>query len=167
MSNGKSTSDILPALPAPVATRRRARIITLWLLQVLLAFQFAGGGWLKLSGAPEMVELFDAIGAGQWLRVVVGALELAGAIGLVIPRLAGLAALGLSGLLVGASATNLFILDAAPWLPIGLLLLSALIAWGRWPQTRVEQQSGQDTGQRTPAGVHPGLGRRAQHADPA
>ena len=56
MSNAKSTSDILPALPAPVATRRRARTIALWLLQVLVAFQFAGGGWLKLSGAPQMVE---------------------------------------------------------------------------------------------------------------
>ena len=164
MSNAKSTSDILPALPAPVATRRRARIITLWLLQVLLAFQFAGGGWLKLSGAPEMVEFFDAIGAGQWWRVVVGALELAGAIGLVIPRLAGLAALGLSGLLVGAGATNLFMLDADPWLPIGLLLLTALIAWGRRPRTRAQQHSDQDTGQRAPAGAEPGLGRQARHA---
>ena len=164
MRNAKTTSDVLPT---PVTARGRARTIGLWVLQVLVAFQFAGGGWLKLSGAPEMVDLFAAIGAGQWLRVLVGALELAGAIGLVIPRLAGLAALGLSSLLVGAGATNLFILDAAPWLPIGLLLLSALIAWGRWPQTRVELQSGQGTGQRTPAGGHPGLGRRSQHADPA
>ena len=82
----------------------------------------------------------------------------------MIPRLASLAALGLSGLLVGASATNLFILDADPWLPIGLLLLTALIAWGRRPRTRAEQPSGQDTGQRAPTGAEPGLGRQAQHA---
>jgi putative oxidoreductase len=63
-------------------------------------------------------------------------LEIAGAIGLLIPRTAGLAALGLSGLLVGAIATNLFILDANTWVAVGLLLMSALIAWGRWPQTR-------------------------------
>src|SRR5919202_1150466 len=114
MRHAKTTSDILPE---PPATRRRARTIALSVLQVLVAFQFAGGGWLKLSGDPAMVDLFAAIGVGQWFRVVVGALELAGAIGLVIPRLAGLAALGLSSLLVGATATKLFILDDDPWPP--------------------------------------------------
>jgi hypothetical protein len=132
MRNTKTTSG---SLPAP-ATRGRAITITLWVLQVLLAFQFAGGGWLKLSGAPVMVDMFATIGAGQWFRILVGSLEIAGAIGLLIPRTAGLAALGLSGLLVGAIATNLFILDANTWVAVGLLLMSALIAWGRWPQTR-------------------------------
>jgi uncharacterized membrane protein YphA (DoxX/SURF4 family) len=133
MRNTKTTSDILPA---PVATRRRALTIALWVLQLLVAFLFAGGGWLKLSGAPVMVDMFATIGVGQWFRIVVGTLEIAGAIGLVIPPIAGLAALGLSGLMVGAIATNLFILNADPWSPIGLLLMCALIAWGRWPQTK-------------------------------
>ena len=131
MSNNKTVSDIRPA---PVATRRRAFTIALWVLQVLLAFQFAGGGWLKLSGAPVMVEMFDAIGAGQWLRFMVGGLEIAGAIGLLIPRIAGVAALGLCGLLLGAIATNLFILNADSSVAVGLLVMSALIVWGRWPQ---------------------------------
>jgi hypothetical protein len=39
-------------------------------------------------------------------------LELAGAIGLVIPVLAGLAALGLTALLIGATYTQLVVLDA-------------------------------------------------------
>ena len=133
MHETRTTSGILSA---SVATRPRALTIMLWLLQILLALQYAGGGWLKLSGAPVMVDMFAAIGAGQWFRVVVGALEIAGAVGLVIPRLAGLAALGLSGLLVGAIATNLFILHADPWVALVLLLMSCLIAWGRWPQTR-------------------------------
>jgi uncharacterized membrane protein YphA (DoxX/SURF4 family) len=133
MRSTKTTSDIPHA---PAATRGRALTITLWVLQLLLAFQFAGGGWLKLSGAPVMVDMFAAIGAGQWFRIVVGALEIAGAIGLLIPRIAGLAALGLSGLLVGAISTNLLILNADSRVAIVLLLLSALIAWGRWPQTK-------------------------------
>jgi hypothetical protein len=130
MRNTKTTSDSLPA------TRGRAITITLWVLQVLLAFLIVGGGWLKLSGAPVMVDMFATIGAGQWFRILVGALEIAAAIGLLIPRTAGLAALGLSGLLVGAIATNLFILNANTWVAVGLLLMSTLIAWGRWPQTK-------------------------------
>ena len=161
MRNARTTSDILPA---PAATRRRARTIALWVLQVLVAFQLAGGGLLKLSGDPAMVEMFAAIGVGQWFRVVVGALELAGALGLLIPRLAGLAALGMSGLLVGATAANLFILHAAPWLPIGLLLLCAPIAWGRRPRTEAEQRSGHGPGRRTPTGAGPDLGRHTQPA---
>lgn len=129
----RTTSD---GLSVPTTAGGRALSITLWVLQLLLAFQFAGGGWLKLSGAPVMVELFDAIGAGQWLRLLVGALELAGALGLLVPRLSGLAALGLSALMLGATATNLLILGANPWLALVLLLLSALVAWGRRPETR-------------------------------
>jgi uncharacterized membrane protein YphA (DoxX/SURF4 family) len=112
-----------------------ARSVALWVLQVVLAFQFAGGGLLKLTGAPAMVDLFADVGAGQWLRFVVGALEVAGAVGLLIPRLSGLAALGLAGLLVGATATNLLVIDQSPWLAIALLLASLLVAWGRWPRT--------------------------------
>ncbi len=122
--------------PAAPATRRRALTVTLWALQALLAIQFAGAGSLKLGGAQQMVDLFTQIGAGQWLRYLVGALELAGAIGLLLPRLSGLAALGLVGLLVGATATNLLVIDQGPWLPLGLLPVSVLVAWARWPQTK-------------------------------
>jgi uncharacterized membrane protein YphA (DoxX/SURF4 family) len=124
-----------------VATRQasasRVGNVGLWVLQAVLAFQFAGGGLLKLSGAPVMAELFADIGAGQWLRYLVGALEVAGAVGLLVPRLSGPAALGLAGLMVGATATNLFVIGESPWLPIGLLLASILVARGRWTQTRV------------------------------
>ena len=39
------------------------------------------------------MEMFTQIGLGQWLLYLVGALKFAGAIGLLIPRLAGAAAL--------------------------------------------------------------------------
>lgn len=110
--------------------------VALWVLQAALAFQFAGAGLMKVTGTPEMVDLFATIGAGQWLRYLVGALELAGAVGLLIPMLSGLAALGLAALMAGAAVTNLLILSASPWLPIGLLAASALIAWARRSRTR-------------------------------
>jgi uncharacterized membrane protein YphA (DoxX/SURF4 family) len=126
-------SDTVAARRTPAA---RAGNVALWVLQAVLAFQFAGGGLLKLSGSPEMVDMFASIGAGQWLRYLVGALEVAGAVGLLVPRLSGLAALGLAALMVGATVTNLFVIGERAWLPVGLLLVSAAIAWGRRSRTR-------------------------------
>ena len=116
--------------------RGRALTIALWIFQVCLALQFAMAGLAKLFGDPAMVEMFASIGIGQWFRYVVGALEIAGAVGVLIPRISGLAALALVCLMIGATLTNLFVLGASPLLTIGLLVVGALVAWGRWPQTR-------------------------------
>jgi putative oxidoreductase len=118
------------------ASRGRALTIALWVLQIILALQFVMAGLAKLFGDAAMVEMFANIGIGQWFRYVVGALEVAGAAGVLVPRVSGLAALGLVCLMIGAILTNLFVLGAGPWLPVGLLVVGALVAWGRWPQTR-------------------------------
>ena len=47
-------------------------------------------GWAKVFGSSAMVEMFAIIGIGQWFRYVVGTLELAGAVGVLIPGLSGL-----------------------------------------------------------------------------
>ncbi len=122
---------------APAASWRRVLNIALWALQALLALQFAMGGLAKVFGDPAMVEMFAAIGVGQWFRYAVGALELAGAVGVLIPRLCGLAALGLVGLMAGATLTNVLVLGTSPLLPIALMLAGVLVAWGRWPRTRI------------------------------
>jgi uncharacterized membrane protein YphA (DoxX/SURF4 family) len=117
---------------ATTTTRRvRPGVVLLWVTQVVLAAMFVMASLPKLTGDPVMIDLFDAVGAGQWLRYVVGVLELAGAIGLLVPRLCGLAALGLTMLLVGASLTNIVALGASPAIPVGYLLVAAVIAWFR------------------------------------
>lgn len=108
----------------------------LWALQIVLALQFAMAGLAKVFGEAAMVEMFATIGVGQWFRYVVGALEIAGAVGVLVPRFSGLAALGLICLMIGAVLTNLFVLGASPLLPIGLLVVSAVVAWGRRARTR-------------------------------
>ena len=117
---------------APVISRGCAwSYFALWALQVVLALMFAMGGLAKVGGDPAMVEMFATIGIGQWFRYAVGALEIAGAVGVLVPRLSALAALGLVCLMVGATLTNLFVLGASPFLPLVLLLVSVLVAWGR------------------------------------
>lgn len=116
-----------PAVPA----RSRVIGVVLWVLEAVLAVQFAVGGVSKLLGDQLMVDMFAAIGAGQWLRYLVGTAEVAGAVGLLVPVLSGLAALGLAALMVGAVVTNLFVLETDATMPIAFLVVAALIAGGR------------------------------------
>ena len=125
-------------MTTPVATRGRALNITLWVIQVLLAALFAFAGINKLAGLQqEMLDQFAKFGVGPWFRYLTGALELAGAIGLLIPRLSGLAALGLVGVMVGAVLAHLFVLPpaAVALAPAVLGTVFGLIAWARWPRT--------------------------------
>lgn len=120
-------SITLTAAPArPV--RRRAATVALWAIQIALAAPFVGGGLAKLVGDPQMVALFAAIGAGEGLRLLVGVLEVAAAIGLLVPRLVRSAALGLVALMAGAVVTNLVVLGQSPALPAAFLLTAAFVA---------------------------------------
>jgi uncharacterized membrane protein len=103
---------------------------------VVLALTFAMAGFAKVGGDAAMVEMFATIAIGQWFRYLVGALEIAGALGVLVPRLSGLAALGLLCLMAGATLTNVFVLHTSPLLPIVLMVVSALVVWGRWPRSR-------------------------------
>jgi hypothetical protein len=115
---------------APGNRTGRAADIVLWICQALLVLVFLAAASAKLAGAEEMVEAFDTIGAGQWLRYVVGVIELVGAVGLLVPRLVGLAALGLATLMICAIITNL-VIDEFSLLAVILLVLGATLAWGR------------------------------------
>jgi uncharacterized membrane protein YphA (DoxX/SURF4 family) len=115
------------------ATGSTAKIINvgLWVLQIAAAGMFLMVGFLKLSGNPQLVGLFEAIGLGQWFRYLTGTLEVAGGILLLIPRTSGLAALMLAGVMVGAVITHLFIVGGSPFMALILLIVTGVIAWGR------------------------------------
>ena len=125
-----------PATVARSRTTGRFANIGLWVLQVVLALFMGMAGAGKLAGTDESVQLFDDVGVGQWLRYVTGALEVAGAVGLLIPLLAGLAALGLAAVMVAAAVTDAFVLDEGnPVIPLVLAVLLLVVAWGRRSRT--------------------------------
>lgn len=131
-------SNNLAERQAPVvAPKRESRAwhIVLWVLQIALAVQFAFAGISKVTGNELMVDMFTDIGAGQWLRVVVGLLEIAGAVGLLIPMLCGLAGLGIAALMVGATITNVFVLETNTAITIVLFVVAVAVAWGRRRRT--------------------------------
>jgi hypothetical protein len=123
---------------ATAAGGRRVLRRVLWAAQILLAaFLFFASALPKFAWQADAVQTFAEIGRGQWLRYVTGAVEAAGAVGLVVPRLAGLAAAGLIGLMGGAVLTQLLVLEPA-WslLPAAFAAVFAAVAWDRRAESR-------------------------------
>ena len=118
------------ALPA---TSRMGRLITLWTLSGLVALTFIGAAGAKLAGVPVMVEMFDKVGLGQWFRYFTGLLEVAGSIGLLMPRYALYAAVLLAIVMVGAIIAHVAVLGGSPAPAAVLLVLSGIIAYLRKP----------------------------------
>ena len=116
--------------------------VALWVIQGLLAVAFLGAGAMKLSQPKE--KLAQNMGwvedFSQPAVRLIGAVEVLGAIGLVLPALPGilpwltpLAALGLALTMVGAALTHLrrkeygtIAVNAV------LLVLAAFVAYGRF-----------------------------------
>jgi putative oxidoreductase len=114
-----------------IQSGRPTRRIGAWALQGLVAAAFLAAGSAKLAGIPFMVDLFQQIGLGQWFRVVTGAVEVTGAVALLVPGLASVGALWLGGTMVGAVATHLFVLHTSPVPAIVLGLLNTAILYRR------------------------------------
>ena len=116
--------------------------IALWVVQVLLAVVFLGAGGTKLSQPKEKLAKNMAFveDYSQGTVRLIGALEVLGAIGLVLPALTGvlpwltpLAALGLVATMVGAILTHLRRNEnSAIAVPVVLLVLAAFVAYGRF-----------------------------------
>ena len=118
-------------LPRPAIHKNTVTNIVLWALQIGVALMLLKAGFLKLTGHPMMVGMFGAIGLGQWFRYLTGSLEVIGSIGLLIPRVAGYAALLLAVVMSGAVLTHLMILGGSPLMAALLLAANLGIVWGR------------------------------------
>jgi uncharacterized membrane protein YphA (DoxX/SURF4 family) len=130
------TVGTAPMIPTEPAAPRRSANIALWALQVVTAAVFVMAAVPKVTASPQAVEGFNAMGLGVTGMYIIGALELAGAVALLIPRLCGLAGLAFVGLMVGAVVAT--VLTFGPGLlapPSVVLVLAATIAWTRRRRT--------------------------------
>src|SRR5688572_16226789 len=126
------SSTSITASQTPAIVRGRVALVALWLTQIALAAMFVFAGGLKLTGAPEMVGLFDSIGIGQWFRYVTGSIEVVSA--LLVPAWAAFGALLLIPTMAGAVVTHLFIVGGSAVSATVLLIGSLAIAWARRDQ---------------------------------
>jgi uncharacterized membrane protein YphA (DoxX/SURF4 family) len=130
--------------------------IALWIAQALLAIAFLGTGLTRLRDdrltyartRPPMTSYAEDLSDRTYKTI--GVLEVLGAIGLVLPRLLGiapvlapLAALGFVGLMIGAIVTHLRRGERQLIIfNIALMLLALFVFWGRG----VEVLLGNDAG---------------------
>ncbi|MEU4161767.1 DoxX family protein [Actinoplanes sp. NPDC026670] len=117
--------------------------IVLWVIAGLLAAAFLGAGGMKLSQSKEKL----AASGMAWTEdfsagavKAIGAAELLGAIGLILPALLDiapvlvpLAATGLALTMIGAVVVHLRRGETQAIAPSAVLfVLSAIVAWGRF-----------------------------------
>lgn len=110
--------------------------VRLWIIQAVLAVGYVAAALPKLGNDPRMVANFADLGVSATGMHGIGVLELAGATGLLVPRLVGAAATGLVALMIGAvtlTVVHLGVQDAVA--PVPFLALAAVVAWYRRDRT--------------------------------
>ncbi|MEU9205832.1 DoxX family protein [Streptomyces sp. NPDC048332] len=118
-----------PASIAAAVGRRGRGAVALSVSRYVLALFLGFSGVAKLIAHESAVESFDRMGWGHGAMYVIGGLETAGAVALLVPVLAGVAALAFCGLLAGASVVQLTLLDPPnAVMPALLIVVMALIA---------------------------------------
>ena len=108
-----------------------------WGIRILLALAFGAAGAAKLAGVSQMVQVFDAIGIGQWFRTVTGAVEVIGAVLLLVPASGFFGGLLLTATMTCAVATHLLLIGGSALPALVLGLLSAFVTWRQRPVSRL------------------------------
>ncbi|MGN9792868.1 DoxX family protein [Streptomyces sp. OZ13] len=125
-----SAASVASGGTVAVAGPSRRTHLAVRTLQIVLALFFAvASAGPKLVAHSSATEGFDRIGYGDWYMYLVGGLELAGAVALVIPILSGVSALALMGLMIGAFVTQVTVFDGENALtPVIFFALLAVVA---------------------------------------
>jgi len=114
----------------------KTKAIALTVGAVVLAGVFVIFGAGKFIDPAKWIEKFSVWGIPTWFVPVAGALELAGAVGLLIPALRGIAGIGLALFMVGAVATHVLHAEIGMTFVAGAILAgSTAVGWLRLPET--------------------------------
>lgn len=124
--------------------------IGLWVVQVLLALAFGMAGAMKaMTPIDELAAKLPWVTSAPGLARFIGASELLGAIGLILPavtriqpRLTALAAAGIGLIMVLATAFHVYRGEISA-LPVTLVLggLAGFVLWGRWKKAPIQPRS--------------------------
>jgi putative oxidoreductase len=102
-----------------------------WAFQILAAAQFFLTGLDKLGDAPPMVQLFAAVGFGQWFRYFTGTVEVVSAVLLLMPSRAALGAALLAVTMIGALIAHATVLPFSPAKALVLFVMVSVVFFVR------------------------------------
>ena len=105
--------------------RRTALTIGVWVLTLILVASFLGAGGTKLAGLQKHVDDFARWGYPDWLRIVVGLIEVSAAILLLVPRVATIGAALLAFEMLVAVYTD--VVNDEPVIGAAMLGLTAVV----------------------------------------
>ena len=112
---------------------RQARSVA-WILSIVLAIVFLATGFAKLAGSSTFyLKAATMSGFPSWIRVVVGLVEIGGAIALLVPRAAVFGAVTLAILMFPAAATQHMSGQGGFWIPVIVFVLLYCVVWLRSP----------------------------------
>ncbi len=107
--------------------------VGLWSITLFEAFGLGQAGLRKFTSMDVWRDLFENWGYPFWFLIVIGVAELGGAVLLLVPALAAYAAVGLTVVMVGSLATELFNEKLfGPWFPLMHIVLLSIIATARY-----------------------------------
>jgi len=108
----------------------RIAVFKKWALRVGVAIAFIFIGKSKFAAHSEWVRIFARIGLGQWFRYFTGAVQIAGALLLLVPRTFAVGIALLSCTMLGAAAFWIFRLGDPAYAMIPVAILLGLLFFG-------------------------------------
>ena len=123
---------------------KRAGTIVLWIVSALLAVVMVGPGVQKFT-SPVWERMFRAWGYPDGFYLVIGAIEVLGGIGLLIPRIASYCAASLSVVMIGAAITQI---ARGGRNGVGEIVFAALLAMVAYARLRSRQGQRATSGRR-------------------
>ncbi len=107
------------------------KTIAMWILAVAVAGMFVTSSIPKLQGGEQITEAFENWGYPASFVLLIGVLELLGAILVLIPRVATYGAAILVIVMGGAAFTHISTGIGSPWMALLLIALAAALGWLR------------------------------------
>ena len=122
-------------------TREKTRTIAFWVTTILGPSSFVIGGYLHLTGDPQVMATLAHLGYPPYFAVIMGVWKLLGAVAITVPGIPRVKEWAYAGFffdLTGAAATRAFVGDSAGDIAAPLVFLALVAAsWALRPASRV------------------------------